>query len=133
MLWAESSDIRLWSKAASRCQPDGYRAERVIFVVTTDGLENASRTFSCSRMERMIEVCRRQSWEFVFLGASIDAVEEAEKLGINEDHAVQYACDGEGVGLAYSAMAEATCVVRDLGRMPTGWNARVNEDARKRS
>lgn len=114
------------------CQPEGYRAEHVVFVVITDGLENASRTYSYSRVKRMIEGYRRQGWEFVFLGANIDAVAEAERLGIAEDHAAQYVSDDEGMDLAYGAMAEVTCAVHATGAVPAGWNARVNADAHRR-
>ncbi|MGN0070722.1 MAG: hypothetical protein ACI361_02645 [Atopobiaceae bacterium] len=114
------------------CQPEGYRAEHVVFVVITDGLENASRTYSYSRVKRMIEGYQRQGWEFVFLGANIDAAAEAERLGIAEDHAAQYVSDGAGMDLAYGAMAEVTCAVRATGAVPKGWNARVNADARRR-
>ena len=80
----------------------------------------------------MIEGYQRQGWEFVFLGANIDAAAEADRLGIASDHAAQYVADGAGVDLAYQAMAEATVAMRACGCMPEGWNERVNADARKR-
>ncbi|MGN0077125.1 MAG: VWA domain-containing protein [Parafannyhessea sp.] len=113
-------------------QPDGYRAEHVVFVVITDGLENASHRYGYGRVRRMVEGYRRQGWEFVFLGANIDAAAEAGQLGIGRDHVAQYVSDSDGMALAYDAVAEATCAARDLGCVPTGWNDRVNADARRR-
>lgn len=114
------------------CQPDGYRAEHVVFVVITDGLENASHRYGYGRVRRMVEGYRRQGWEFVFLGANIDAAAEADQLGIGRDHVAQYVSDSDGMALAYDAVAEATCAARDLGCVPAGWNDRVNADARRR-
>lgn len=113
-------------------QPDGHLAEHVVFVVITDGLENASTTYTYARVRRMVQAYRRQGWEFVFLGANIDAAAEADHLGIARDHATQYVSDACGTGLAYDAIAQATCGARCEGAVPTGWNSRVSEDARRR-
>lgn len=113
------------------CQPDGWRAEHVVVVVITDGLENASHSYTYDRVRRMVGACKRQGWEFVFLGANIDAIEEAGRIGICEDRVAQYVCDRGGVSLAYDAVSDVTCGAR-VGCIPPDWNARVNEDARHR-
>lgn len=113
------------------CQPDGWRAEHVVVVAITDGLENASHGYTYDRVRRMVEAYSRQGWEFVFLGANIDAIAVASRIGICEDRVAQYVCDRDGVGLAYAAMADVTCGAR-VGSIPLDWNARVNDDARHR-
>ena len=106
--------------------------EKTLFVITTDGMENASRKYSHKDVKKLIErVQEENGWEFVFLGANIDAIAEASRIGICEDRVAQYVCDRDGVGLAYAAMADVTCGAR-VGSIPLDWNARVNDDARHR-
>ena len=81
-------------------QPRGYEADRVLFVITTDGMENASRRYSVHQVQEMI--CHQQKkygWEFLFLGANIDAVETAGRLGIAPERAVNYHSDSQGTRL----------------------------------
>ena len=116
--------------------PDEYKAGRVIFVITTDGLENASSRYSYADIKRTIEARTEEGWEFIFLGANIDAVGEAGRLGIHADRAATYMADSMGNAVMYDAVAEATCSMRS---MPAGmaiggaWKAKVEKDTAKRS
>ena len=115
--------------------PDGYKADKVLFVITTDGMENASRRFSYAQIKNMIERRRKQGWEFLFIGANIDAGAEAEQLGIERDRAADYLADEQGTEVLYSAMASAVASVRSA---PTGgvlgntWREGLDEDIRTR-
>lgn len=112
--------------------PEGYQADNVLFVVVTDGLENASHTYTRSRVRRMVEACKKEGWEFVFLAANIDAVEEAEGIGIDADHATGYVNDSLGNRVAYEAVASVARSVRTGGSVPKGWNAAPSADKHRR-
>lgn len=98
--------------------PESHKASKVIFVITTDGYENSSRKYSYPQIKRMIEAKKEAGWEFLFLGANIDAEGEAEKLGINRNRAVTYENDGEGVSLNYEVVGSAIrkAVSRDMSQ-----------------
>ncbi len=107
--------------------------EHTVFVITTDGMENASRHYSAQRVRQMIQ--RQQEkygWEFLFLGANMDAVETAEQLGIQADRAVQYKSDPEGTRLNYQVLEEAVKSVRDCGGISSDWAASIREDFSRR-
>lgn len=87
--------------------PEDHRAGKVIFVITTDGHENSSKEYTYRQIRKMIEAKKEVGWEFLFLGANIDAVGEAEKLGINRNRAVTYENDSEGVALNYEVVGKA--------------------------
>ena len=109
------------------------RPEKTLFVITTDGMENASRKYSYEKLKAMIQ--RQQEkygWEFIFLGANIDAAKEAARFGITEDRAVNYHADHQGTAVIYEAMSEAVCSVRACRPMSTDWKRRVDEDYKKR-
>ena len=109
------------------------RPEKTLFVITTDGMENASRRFTYDRLKVMIErQKKRYGWEFLFLGANIDAAAEAKRFGISEDRAVTYKCDAEGTALNYDVISEAVCNVRACRPLGAGWKSRIDEDVRKR-
>ena len=115
--------------------PDEYKAEHVIFVITTDGLENASRSFSYAEVKRMIEAQTEEGWEFIFLGANIDAVGEAGRLGISANRAATYVADKKGSFVMYEDVAEATCTMRSMPKGKTlggGWKARIERDTASR-
>ena len=112
--------------------PDEHRAEHVIFTIITDGMENASRHFDYPRVKRLIEAHEEQGWEFIFLGANIDAAAEASRIGIRADHATQYMSDDIGTAVAYEAMAVAQMSKRATGAVAAGWNAAPQEDVKKR-
>ena len=87
--------------------------EKTIFIITTDGMENASRQYTYDKVRRMIEKQKEQyHWEFMFLGANIDAVKEASRFGIGRTHAVRYEHDAEGTQLNYAVVSEAVGYAR---------------------
>lgn len=103
--------------------------EHTLFVITTDGMENASREYSYERVRRMIEHEKEKyGWEFIFLGANIDAAREAARFGITEDRAVNYHADSVGTAVIYEAVSEAVCNVRASRPMSDEWRQRVDED-----
>ncbi|MCR5149814.1 MAG: VWA domain-containing protein [Clostridiales bacterium] len=114
---------------------DEDRPEKTIFVIITDGMENASREYSYERVKKMVERQKEKyGWEFLFLGANIDAIETAGRFGINADRAANYNCDSEGTALNYEVLAETVCEMR-VCEKPIGakWKKRIDEDYRRRS
>ena len=109
------------------------RPEKTVFVITTDGMENASRQYTYERVRQMIEHEKEKyGWEFLFLGANIDATKEAARFGITEDRAANYHADHQGTAVIYEAMSEAVCNVRACRPMSADWKRRVDEDYKKR-
>ena len=110
------------------------RPEKTLFVITTDGMENASRQYSYDRVKMMIERnTDKYGWEFLFLGANIDAAKEAARFGIRADRAANYHADSEGTGVIYETVSEAICYVRKCATpLAADWKQRVDEDYRKR-
>lgn len=107
--------------------------ERTMFIITTDGLENASRKYCASKVKAMITRQREKyGWEFLFLGANIDAVETAKKYGILEDRAVQFNNDHEGVVLNYNTISQTVSVYRNCNRIDEMWSAEIEEDFKSR-
>lgn len=107
--------------------------EHTMFVITTDGMENASRYYSSNKVKEMIERQKiKYGWEFLFLGANIDAVETAGLFGIDEDRAVNYQCDSEGTALNYEVINEAISAVRCSAPLGSNWKKRIDEDFKKR-
>ena len=89
------------------------RPERTLFVITTDGMENASRTYTYEKVRSMIERQKEKyGWEFLFLGANIDAAAEAKRFGIDADHSADYHADAEGTALNYSVISKVVQQVR---------------------
>lgn len=87
--------------------PEAHKAGKVIFVITTDGLENSSENFTYEQIRRMISAKKECGWEFLFLGANIDAGKEAEKIGIARNRSVTYENDPEGVAINFKAVGRA--------------------------
>ena len=113
---------------------DEDRPEKTIFIITTDGMENASRCYSFAKVKGMVERQKaKYGWEFLFLGANIDAIEAAGNIGIHADRAVTYQCDEEGTALNYEVMGAAIQKFRTGAPIPTGWKAPIEEDMRRRS
>lgn len=109
------------------------RAEKVLFIITTDGYENASREYSYDKVKVMIEKERdKYGWEFLFLGANIDALETAEKFGISKDRAADYHADGEGTRVTYQAMDQAVRTLREQKTMNKDWKKQIDEDYNSR-
>ena len=110
------------------------RPEKTLFVITTDGQENASRKYSYDRLKAMIQ--RQQEkygWEFLFLGANIDAAAEAARFGIDADRAANYHADRQGTGVIYETMNDAICQVRRCAApLSADWKKRVDADYNNR-
>ncbi|MBR5974942.1 MAG: VWA domain-containing protein [Clostridiales bacterium] len=104
-----------------------------IFVITTDGMENSSREYSAEKVKKMIEKKKAKGWEFIFLGANIDAVSTAKSFGISEERAVNYHCDSKGVALNFGGVAKAIGSMRACGKMDDSWRAEIDEDFESRS
>lgn len=93
--------------------PEDQRPDKTIFVITTDGLENASHVYTYDKVKRMVEKRKEKNgWEFIFLGANINAIEVAGWMGITEDRAVNFVNDAEGTALNYQVLADAVSEMR---------------------
>ena len=109
------------------------RPEHTVFVITTDGMENASRRYGSDRVKEMIQrQTDRYGWEFLFLGANIDAVETAGRFGIAADRAVNYRADAQGTRLNYEVVGEAISAVRGSAPLNANWKARIEADYQSR-
>ena len=107
--------------------------KNTMFVITTDGMENASRRYSSEEVKRMIQHQKEKyGWEFLFIGANIDAVETARHYGIDEDRAVNYHADKMGTGVVYDTVAKAVRSVRE-SRALDNWSDEIKRDYKKRS
>ena len=107
--------------------------QRTLFVITTDGMENASRRYTYEKVRRMIEKEKEKyGWEFLFLGANMDAAAEAKRFGIAPDRAASYRCDSEGTALNYEVIGEAVMEMRRKGKVSANWSAPIAADVRKR-
>ena len=106
--------------------------EHTLFVITTDGLENASHIYDSNKVKKMIEDKKKEGWEFLFLGANIDAVETAKHFGIDRDRAVNFHSDAKGTALNYDVMCEAIADVRANKSISAGWKKSIDEDFKKR-
>ena len=118
---------------AQKHTAEDERAEHVMFVITTDGMENASCEFSYAKVRKMIEHQKRKyGWEFIFLGANIDAIATAERFGISEDRATNYNADSEGTSLNYAVISETVSCLRASRPIAEDWKDRIEEDFKKR-
>ena len=109
------------------------RADKVMFVIITDGQENASRRYTANEIKRTISIEQEKyGWEFIFLGANIDAVGTAESYGIRSENATNFVCDEAGVDLNFCALSETIDAVRKVGSIPKGWNRNIEKDYKKR-
>ena len=107
--------------------------EKTLFVITTDGMENASREYTYERVRHMIERQEKKyGWEFLFLGANIDAAAEARRFGIDAAHAVDYHSDSDGTALNYEVLSETVKEFRACGSLPRNWKDRIDEDYKNR-
>ena len=103
--------------------------EHTLFVITTDGMENASRRYSAEKVKQMIERQKtKYGWEFLFLGANIDAVETARHFGIGADRAANYRCDSKGTALNFEVLSETISMVRQNAPLGANWKKRIDED-----
>jgi len=104
-----------------------------MFVITTDGMENASRRYSSDEVKKMIERQKsKYGWEFLFIGANIDAVETAARFGITSDRAVNYNADSAGTRIVYETVANAACAMRASAPITADWSQDIAKDHRSR-
>lgn len=109
------------------------RPEKTLFIITTDGMENASRRYSYEKVKQMIErQKKRYGWEFLFLGANIDAVSVAGQFGIAPEKAVRFHCDEQGTALNYRVLSETIAKVRCGAPMAANWKAEIEADYQNR-
>lgn len=106
--------------------------EKTLFVITTDGMENASHRYDYEQVRRMIEQKKEIGWEFLFLGANIDAAKEAARFGIEKEFAADYHCDSIGTQVNYEAVCDAISDVRASRPLAASWKDKIVSDFRKR-
>ena len=116
------------------------RPKKTLFIITTDGQENSSKRYSYDKVKKMVEHQKEKyGWEFIFLGANIDAIAEAGRFGINQEMAVNYNCDEVGISTSYMALSEAVSCVRKVKRgrlneaLGKNWKKDIEEDYKKRN
>jgi uncharacterized protein YegL len=118
---------------AQKYASDDERAEKVMFVIITDGMENASAEYSYDKIKKMIDRQKEKyGWEFIFLGANIDAVKTANRFGIAEDRAANYHADGEGTMLNYDVISETVSMVRAKRSIDGHWKDKIDKDYKNR-
>ena len=114
-----------------------YRADKVLFVITTDGMENASREFDYAKIKSMIEHKKEKyNWEFIFLGANIDAVDVANRFGIAKNRAQSFHNDSAGIALNYESVSETVLDYRAAppkASLSDNWSEKIEKDYKKRS
>lgn len=108
--------------------------DKTLFIITTDGLENASRFYTYEKVRAMIERQKeRYGWEFLFLGANIDAAAEAERFGIDESRAANFNCDKIGTALNYEVLSETISCIRECSApLSSDWKKKIDADYAKR-
>ena len=114
------------------------RPEKTLFIITTDGQENSSHRYTYEKVKHMVERQKEKfGWEFLFLGANIDAAAEAERFGIRRDRAVNYHADHKGTAVNYKALSQAVSCVRNcekeyMDEALTGWDEEIRVDYKSR-
>ncbi|MBQ1349536.1 MAG: VWA domain-containing protein [Ruminococcus sp.] len=107
--------------------------EHTMFVIMTDGMENASRRYTSGEVKKMIEKEKEKyGWEFLFIGANIDSVETARHFGIGADRSVNYHADAQGTAVVFESVAETVCSVRERRPLAPNWSAKINRDYNSR-
>lgn len=105
------------------------KAKNVLFIITTDGYENASKEYTYEKVKKMITYEKeRYNWQFLFLGANIDAISTARNFGISEEFASNYVSDEVGTQITYEVMNSAISTCREKGAVDKSWKSRVEED-----
>ncbi len=134
LLDAIGRTIRKIANVQKHTAPE-HRADKVLFVITTDGMENASREYSYRKVHDMIEREKTEfGWEFLFFGANIDAIAVANRFGIDADRAVDYHADSVGTQLNYEVLSEAITQVRTCAApLNASWKSRIEKDFRSRN
>ena len=118
---------------AQKHTAEDYRAEKVMFVIITDGEENSSREYTAEKIKAQIKQQKEKyGWEFVFLGANIDAVQTAGRFGIAPDRAIDYLADSEGTELNFKVMASAVATFREAGTVDEACFEEIRNDVKRR-
>ncbi|MGN0459030.1 MAG: hypothetical protein ACI4IL_08680 [Eubacterium sp.] len=108
--------------------------QSTMFVIITDGMENASSKYTSNKVKEMISHKKEKyGWEFLFIGANIDAVETAQSFGIDEDRAVNYNADEKGTGIVYDIVANTVCCMRASMPIDANWSKSINDDYNNRN
>ncbi|RLQ83850.1 vWA domain-containing protein [Planomicrobium sp. Y74] len=133
LLDAIGSSIQKIGNAQKRTS-EVERADKVMFVITTDGMENASCEYNYKKIHEMIGRQKQKfNWEFIFLGANIDAVATAQQFGVGEDFAVEYHADAEGTQLNYQVLSEAVASFRTGKSLDRDWKKDIEKDYKSRA
>lgn len=112
---------------------ENQRAEHVMFIITTDGMENASKEYRYEKVREMIEHEKSEhGWEFIFLGANIDAIATAERFGIRKDRTANYNADREGTLLNYEVISDTVSSFRVKHTISEDWKEPIEEDFKRR-
>ena len=106
--------------------------EHTMFVITTDGLENASHKYSAKEVKKMVTEKEKDGWEFLFIGANIDSVETAGNFGIRSDRAVNYHADEKGTSVLYEAVCTQVSNLRKNKKVSSDWSRAIEEDYESR-
>ena len=107
------------------------RADKVIMVITTDGYENSSRDTNAAMLHKMIDDCKKDGWEFLFLGADIDAQAAAGSIGIDSNRAANFVKDSQGVRVQYDSLNVAISAMRSGAPLPKDWKNKLDEDNKR--
>lgn len=108
------------------------RPSKTIVIITTDGMENSSKLYTYPEISNLINKKKKENWEFLFLGANIDAIGTAHEMGIEEDKAVNYHCDKKGLKVCYGAIAGAICNIRGNQEIDESWKEIIEKDFNER-
>lgn len=107
--------------------------EHTLFAITTDGMENSSRSYDLCKVKSLISDRQQKcGWEFLFLGANIDAAATAADMGIDRSHAAQYVCDAEGTALNYETLSDTILCMRASAPIRDDWKSKIEADSKKR-
>ncbi|WP_281862670.1 vWA domain-containing protein [Planomicrobium okeanokoites] len=133
LLDAIGSTVQKIANAQKRTMEE-ERADKVMFVITTDGMENASCEYNYKKINEMIAMQKQKfNWEFIFLGANIDAVATARQFGVEEEFAVEYHADPEGTQLNYQVLSEAVSSFRTGKSIDRNWKKDIEKDYKSRA
>ncbi len=132
LLDAMGTTINNIGKALSDAKEE-ERPGKVLFVIITDGMENSSREFSYEKIKEMVQHQKsKYAWDFIFLGANIDAIMTAGSFGINADMAVNFVSDSAGTELNYKVVSEAVSSFRKHKKVDSSWKEEIERDHKKR-
>ena len=107
--------------------------EHTVFVITTDGMENASKEYSSDKVKKMVsKKTEKNGWEFLYLAANIDAVETGAAIGIKAGRTANYRCDKKGTGMLYEAVGNAIVGMRCCSAVADDWAEELEKDNRDR-